>query len=368
MSKNYYDLLGVKKDASQEEIKKAFRKLAHEHHPDKGNGNGDKFKEINEAYQTLGNPEKRRYYDQFGSAAGGFAGAGQPGGGFNYQDFARASGGNPFGGGFNQSNVHFDFDDLGDLGDIFGSFFGGARTNSRRQRGNDIEIELEVDFEEAVFGAEKIIDLSKIILCGHCGGGGAEPGSKISDCKTCGGTGRVVRQQQTIFGAFQSQSVCPDCRGEGRSYEKKCSRCGGSGTVHGNERIKVKIPAGIENGQRIKLSSQGEPAPKGISGDLYIQIRIKPAEKFHRQGNNILTTEHLSLKQAILGDKIQVDTVDGPVSLKIPAGTQSHSEFRLKNKGVPYLGSRGRGDHLVKVVVDIPRNLDRKTRKLLEEL
>lgn len=369
MAKDYYNILGVKKDASQEEIKKAFRKLAHEHHPDKGNGNGDKFKEINEAYQTLGNPQKRKQYDQFGSAAGGFSGAGGPGGGFNYQDFARAQGGNPFGGGFSQGNVHFDFGDMGDLGDIFGSFFGGgARQSSRRQRGSDIEAELEINFEEAVFGTEKTIDLSKTVLCDRCGGNGAEPGSKISDCKTCGGTGRVIRAQQTIFGTFQSQTVCPDCRGEGKSYEKKCSKCGGVGTIHGSEKIKVRIPAGIEDGRSIKLSGKGEPAPRGVSGDLYIRVRVQADRKLRRQGNNILTIEHLSLKQAILGDKIQVDTVDGPVSLKIPAGTQSHSEFKLKNKGVPYLGSRGRGDHIVKVIVDIPRGADKKMKRLLEEL
>ncbi len=366
MPRDYYDILGVKKDASQEEIKKAFRKLAHEHHPDKGNGNGDKFKEINEAYQTLGNENKRRQYDQFGQS---FSGAGGPGGGFNYQDFARAQGNNPFGGGFNQSNVHFDFGDMDDLGDLFGSFFGGgARQSSRRQRGSDVEVDLEIDFDEAVFGVEKILDLSKRVLCDNCGGTGAEPGSKIVDCKTCGGTGRVVRSQQTIFGAFQSQSVCPDCRGEGKKYEKRCSKCGGGGVVHGSEKIKVKIPAGINSGQSIKLSGQGEPAPKGVSGDLYIRVRVKASRKFQRQDNNILTTEHLSLKQAILGDKIEVETVDGPVALKIPAGTQSHTEFRLKNKGIPHLGGRSRGDHIVTVIVDIPRNADRKMKKLLEEL
>lgn len=365
MGKDYYQILGVKKDATQDEIKKAFRKLAHEHHPDKGNGNGDKFKEINEAYQTIGNAKKRQQYDQFGSSFPG----GQGPGGFSYEDFARSQGNNPFGqGGVNQGNVHFDFGDMGDLGDIFGSFFGGGQGRSRSARGSDVQIELDIDFEEAVFGISKTLDLAKRILCDHCSGNGAEPGSKINTCKICGGSGQIAKTQQTVLGSFQTQSVCPDCRGEGKQFDKKCSQCSGQGIVHGSEKIKVKIPAGIESGQSIKLPGKGEPATKGISGDLYINIRVKPSKKFKREGINILSDHHLSLKQVILGDKIQVETVDGPVNLKIPAGTQSHIQFKLRDKGVPNLRGRGRGDHLVTVIVDIPRNISRKQKKAIEEL
>jgi len=362
MAKDYYEVLGVNKSATQDEVKKAFRKLAHEHHPDKGNGNADKFKEINEAYQTLNNPQKRKQYDQFGQSFGGAQGSG----GFNYQDFARAQGGQ--GGGFSQSNVHFDFSDMGDLGDMFGSFFGGSRGGTRTARGSDVQVEINIDFEEAVFGVEKIIDLTKRVTCDKCSGNGAEPGSKISDCKTCGGSGRVVRAQQTILGNIQTQATCPDCQGEGKKYEKKCSQCHGTGIVHGSEKIKVQIPAGIETDQSIKLSGKGEPAPKGVAGDLYININVSSSRKFTRVRNDILSGLNISLKQAILGDKIEIETVDGPVSLKIPAGTQSHTDFRLKSKGVPYLRSRGRGDHIVKVVVDIPRSVSRKQKKFLDEM
>lgn len=364
MAKDYYDILGVSKSASQDDIKKAFRKLAHEHHPDKGNGNADKFKEINEAYQTLGNEGKRKQYDQFGQSFG-HGGAN----GFNYQDFARQQGGNPFGqGGFSQGGVNFDFGDLGDLGDIFGSFFGGGGSRKQSTRGRDIEMEMTIDFEEAVFGTEKNIDLAKKIVCDRCGGNGAEPGSKVNTCKTCGGRGRVSKIQQTIFGNFQAESVCPDCHGEGQSYEKKCSQCHGSGTVSGSEKIKIKVPAGIVAGQSIKLTSKGEAGPQGHNGDLYIRVKIHASREFKREGDEILTEEHISVKQAILGDKIEVETVDGPVRLKIPEGTQSHSKFRIREKGVPHLNRRGRGDHIVEIIVDIPRGLSRAKAKQLEDL
>jgi len=360
MSNDYYKILGVDKNASQDEIKKAFRKLAHQHHPDKGGGDDTKFKEANEAYQTLGNEQKRKQYDQFGSAGGA--------GGFNYSDFANAQGGSPFGsGGFSQGNVNFDF---GDLGDLFGGMFGGSRGGGSGQqtRGASIETELSIDFEESVFGVEKNINLSKKIICDHCKGNMAEPGSKINTCKKCGGSGKISSVQQTILGTFQTQSVCPDCRGEGKSYEKKCSKCGGSGVEYGNEQIKIKIPAGIENGQQIRLTGKGEPSPRGIAGDLYINIIVKPSKKFKRVGDNIRSDYHISIAQASLGDKVEVETVDGNVSLKIPAGTQSHTEFKLSDRGVPHLRARGRGDHLVKVIVDIPRGLKRKEKKILEDL
>jgi molecular chaperone DnaJ len=354
MAKDYYDILGVDKSASQDDIKKAFRKKAHEHHPDKGNGNADKFKELNEAYQTIGNENKRKQYDQFGSAGGP--------GGFNYSDFSGARGGSPFG----QGGVNFDF---GDLGDLFGGMFnGGGGGRTEQARGASIETELPISFEESVFGVEKMLNLSKRIVCSTCQGNGAEPGSKVNTCKKCSGSGKVSSVQQTILGTFQSQSVCPDCSGEGKSYDKKCSKCSGSGVEYGSEKIKIKVPAGIENGQQIRLTGKGEASPKGIAGDLYINIRVNPSSKFKRQLDDIRSDYHLSISQASLGDKVEVSTVDGPVTLKIPAGTQSHTEFKLSGKGVPHLRVRGRGDHIVRVLVDIPKGLNRKQRKLLEEL
>lgn len=366
MAKDYYEVLGVSKNASQEEIKKAFRKKAHEYHPDKKTGDDKKFKEVNEAYQTLGNETKRKQYDQFGQSFG----SGNAGGGFNYQDFARQQSGNPFGqGGFSQGGVHFDFGDMGDLGDIFGSFFGGAGPRSQRtSKGQDVEVELVLEFTEAVFGIEKIIDLQKRVVCDRCGGNGGEPGAKINTCKTCGGSGRVTRVQQTILGNFQTQTACQTCGGEGKTYEQKCTECSGKGVIYGSERIKISIPAGIEDGQSIRLSGKGEPNPSGLDGDLYVRVKVKSDKRFIRKGDNVYSQIYLSLKQAILGDKIDVETVDGPVKLKIPAGTQSHTEFKLKDKGVPHLHSRGRGDHLVKVIVDIPRSLSRSQRKVIEEL
>ena len=361
MAQDYYKTLGINRSASAEEIKRAFRKMAHEYHPDKKTGNADKFKEINEAYQTLGNEDKRRQYDQFGQT---FSGDSRPGG---------AYGGNPFGqgfGGYSQGNVNFDFGDAGDLGDIFGSFFGGGMSSGRSgpRRGADLQTELTIDFREAVFGAEKTIELSKQIVCDICGGSGAEPGSKIVSCSTCGGSGRIVKMQQTILGNFQTQTVCPDCHGTGKKPEKKCHKCHGNGHVKGEEKIKVTIPPGIDDGQSLRLSGKGEAGEGGHQGDLLIRIRVRPDKKFLRDGFNIHTTYHLSVKQAILGDKVEIETVDGLVTLKIPEGTQSQTKFKLREKGVPHLQSRGRGDHIVETIVNIPKNLSRGDRKLLEQL
>lgn len=359
MAQDYYKTLGVNKSASADEIKAAFRKLAHEHHPDKKTGNNDKFKEINEAYQVLGNTEKRQQYDQYGQTFSG-AGSGPTGGGFN-------SGGNPFGGqgfgGFSSGGVNFDF---GDLGDAFGSFFGGGSPQSGR--GQDLETEIGLEFEESVFGAEKELNLNKQIACDKCHGSGAEAGSKIISCKTCGGSGRVVRMQQTILGNFQSQATCSDCHGQGKKPEKACTKCQGSGHARGQEKIKVIIPAGISDGQSVKLTGKGEMGERGQAGDLYIRVRVRSNKNFVRLGDDILSEAHINLKQAILGDKIKVKTVDGDVDLKIPEGTQSRTKFRLKGKGVTHLRSHGRGDQIIDVVVDIPKNLSRNQRKLLEQI
>jgi molecular chaperone DnaJ len=362
MSKDYYKVLGVDKSASQDDIKKAFRKLAHEHHPDKKGGDEAKFKEINEAYQVLGDQNKRAKYDQFGSAFE----HGQAGGGFHgFEGFRDFSG---FTEGFN-----INMDDLGDMfggiGDIFG--FGGTRSRGGRRasRGNDIEVSLTIDFMEAVFGVEKEIGLNKIVKCEKCKGEGAEPGAKVETCKVCGGRGKTTRVQRTIFGQMQVEMGCSDCSGEGKTYSQKCSKCSGRGVVKETVNFKVKIPAGIDDGGVIRLSGQGEAGEKGASaGDLYMHIRIRKDSRFERQGNNILTQVFINFTQAALGDKIDIETVDGTVKLKIPEGTESGTVFRLRGHGIPNLQGRGRGDHLVEVKIRTPKNLSRKQKEMLKEL
>jgi len=358
MSKDYYKILGVDKSASKDEIKKAFRKLAHQHHPDKGNGNADKFKEANEAYQVLSNDEKRAQYDQFGSAFS----SGQNGGG-GFSGFEGFSG---FGGG----GININMDDLGDMvGDMFN--FGGRRSRGSYgpQRGRDMEVALEIDFKEAVFGIEKELKLNKLVSCEKCNGNGAEPGTTIKTCSECNGTGQVKRTQRTILGTIQTATVCPTCKGQGKKPEKVCSKCNGSGVVSGVNNIKVKIPAGIDNNEVIKLSGQGEAGRNGgQSGDLYIHAKVKASYKFKRQGYDIYTKEDISFKQAALGDKIDVETIDGDVKLKIPAGTQTGTMFKLRGKGIQKLRGFGKGDHFVEAIARTPENLTRAQRKVLEEM
>ncbi len=364
-NQDLYEILGVTKSATQDEIKKAYRKLAHKYHPDKQGGDEKKFKEINSAYQVIGNEQKRKQYDQFGQ---NFNQAGGQGGGMNWEDFAKAQGGagGPFGGGFNQQNVEFD------MGDIFGDLFGfGKRSGGRRQQtqGNDIQTEMEVEFREAVFGAEKLVDLYKYKICDRCDGDGAEPGSEVETCKTCHGKGQVDRVQQTILGAFRTAAVCPECGGEGKIITKKCTKCGGEGRVKESEKMKIKIPAGINDGETIRLSGKGEAGEKGtVPGDLFIAMRVNQDPNFNREDDNIISELNISFSQAALGDKIKVNTLDGEVVLKIPSGTQSGKVFKLSGKGVPHLRTRGRGDHLVTINVLTPTKLNRQQKKLLEEL
>jgi len=350
MGKDYYQILGVNKNASAEEIKKAFRTLAHQHHPDKAGGNEQKFKEINEAYQVLGDPEKRQKFDQFGSAA--FDGAqGFPGGG----GF----------GGFSQGGVNFDF---GDLGDIFGGAFGfgGGRQTQRASRGRDLQVDLTLTFEESVFGATKDVTLSKTEACERCGGIGAEPGSKMKQCSTCNGAGYQVRVQRTILGAIQSKVECEACHGEGEQAEKKCSQCNGSGLEKKRKTLSVDVPAGIEDGNSLRLTGQGEAIKSGRSGDLYIRLRVKPDSRFVRDGYDLRSEAAVGFTMAALGGEIEVETVDGKVELKITAGLQSGTELRLRGKGVGHNGRRG--DHIVTIRVITPKNLSKKQRELLETL
>ena len=369
MSKDYYNILGVNKNASQDEIKKAFREKAHKFHPDKQGGDEAKFKELNEAYQVLGDQKKRAQYDQFGSTFEQAQGQGGFSGFEGFRDFSGATNG-----------FNINMDDLGDifggLGDVFG-FSGGGSRRQRTRRGSDIQVMLSIDFSEAVFGVEKEIGLKKTVKCSKCHGEGREPGAEVITCKTCGGKGRVIRVQRTILGNMQMQMECEACHGEGKSFKEKCSACRGAGLVQEIVNLKVKIPAGIDNNETIRLSGQGEAAVKGAQpGDLYLKIRVNADRRFERDGVNIKSRAQINFSQAALGDKIEIVTVDGPVDLKIPEGTQSGKVFILRDKGVPHLNGRGsfggaqgrRGNHLVEVIVKTPTGLSRKQREQLKEL
>ena len=356
MSKrDYYEVLGVGKDASADEVKKAFRRAAIQHHPDKEGGNEEKFKEVNEAYEVLKDPSKRQRYDQFGHAGVGSS---------------AASDGNPFGGGFGGQgqNVHFDFGDLG-LGDIFENFFGGGqqRGGPRQARGRDVETRVEVSFEDAVFGTEAELRLDIEDTCEHCKGTTTEPGTELKACDNCHGSGQVTNVMRTIFGNIQQAGPCPTCKGTGKVPEKVCSVCHGKGTQRKSRIVTLKIPAGIDDGATIRLREHGEAVANGPKGDLYVNIRVKPHKKFVREGDLILSQEHLSMVDAALGTEIDVATVDGEVRMKIPAGTQSGTDFKLSNHGVPHLQGTTRGSHIVTIVVDTPDKLSKRQRELLEE-
>ncbi|HEY8999635.1 MAG TPA: molecular chaperone DnaJ [Candidatus Saccharimonadales bacterium] len=358
--RDYYEVLGVGKDASADEIKKAFRRAAIQHHPDKEGGDEAKFKEVNEAYEVLKDPSKRQRYDQFGHAGVGGS--------------AASDGGNPFGGGFNGfggaggQNVNFDFGDLG-LGDIFGSFFGGGNAGGRGQqaRGRDVETKVDISFEDAVFGVEHEVHLNIDDTCEHCKGTTVEPGSELKTCDECKGSGQIVNVMRTVFGNIQQAAPCPKCRGTGKVPEKVCTVCKGNGTQRKNQSITLKIPAGIDDGATIRLRERGEAVANGPKGDLYVHVRVRPHKKFTREGDLILSEEHVSMVEASLGTEIDVETVDGAVRMKVPAGTQSGTDFKLSSHGVPHLRGSTRGAHIVTVVVETPTKLTKKQRELLEE-
>lgn len=353
--RDYYEVLGVAKDASPDEIKKAFRRLAVQYHPDKEGGDEAKFKEVNEAYEVLKDSSKRQRYDQFGHAGVG----GSSGGG---------AGGNPFEGfgGFQGQNINFDFGDLG-LGDIFGSFFGGGRPRGAREaRGRDVETNVEISFEDAIFGTEVDVQLNLEDTCDHCKGTTAEPGHELKTCDQCGGSGQVVQVMRTIFGDIQQAAQCPKCKGKGKIPEKECTVCHGKGTKAGKQTIGLKIPAGIDDGATIRLREHGEAIANGPKGDLYVNVRVKPHKHFTREGDLILSEEHVNMVDAALGTEIDVATVDGPIKMKVPAGTQSGTDFKLSGHGVTHLKANGRGAHIVTIVVDTPTKLSKQQEELLE--
>jgi molecular chaperone DnaJ len=352
MSKrDYYEVLGVGKSASADEIKKAYRQAAVKHHPDKEGGDEAKFKEINEAYDVLKDAQKRQRYDQFGHAGVG----GASGGGY---------GGNPFEG-FQGQNVNFDFGE--GLGDIFGQFFGGGGRQRTPQRGRDVEVSLQLTFEEAIFGIETNIDLDMDSECTHCKGTTVEPGHDMKTCPTCKGAGQQTRVMNTMFGAIQQTVTCETCDGRGKIPEKVCTVCHGKGTERRRQTIKLKVPAGIDDGATIRLTGRGEAIGIGQKGDLYVHIRVKAHKHFTREGDIILSDEHVPMVDAALGTEIDVETVDGTVRMKVPAGTQSGTDFKLSGHGVPHVNSERRGPHIVNIIVDTPSKLSRKQRKALED-
>jgi molecular chaperone DnaJ len=351
MSKrDYYEVLGVSKTASADEIKKAFRRAAVQHHPDKEGGNEEKFKEVNEAYDVLKDAQKRQRYDQFGhDGVGGSGGGG--GGGNPFEGFGGAQG--------------FDFGD--GLGDIFSQFFGGGGRQQAPQRGRDVEVTLQLTFEEAVFGLETSIDLDIDDECPHCHGTTVEPGHDMKTCPTCQGSGQQTRVMNTMFGAIQQSVVCPTCHGRGKIPEKECTVCHGKGTQRKKQSIKLKVPAGIDDGSTIRLSGRGEAITDGQKGDLYVNIRVKAHKQFTREGDIILSEAHVGMVDATLGVEIDIETVDGTVRMKVPAGTQSGTDFKLSGHGVPHMNSDKRGPHIVNIVVDTPTKLSKKQRELLEQ-
>ncbi|HAM81331.1 molecular chaperone DnaJ [Ornithinibacillus bavariensis] len=344
--RDYYEVLGLEKSASKEEIKKAYRKLARQYHPDvnKEADAADKFKEVKEAYETLSNDQKRAQYDQFGHAG--------------------MNGGQGFGG-FGGSA------DFGGFGDIFDMFFGGGgrrRDPNAPQQGADLQYTMILDFEEAIFGKETDISVPKEEKCDTCHGSGAKPGTKAETCSHCHGSGQLNTEQNTPFGRVVNRRVCHYCNGTGKIIPEKCATCGGKGTVKKNKKIHINIPAGIDDGQQIRIAGKGEPGKNGgPAGDLYVVIQVRNHDFFTREGDNIFCELPLTFAQAALGDEVEVPTVHGKVKLKIPAGTQTGKTFRLKGKGAPNVRGYGQGDQHIKVRIVTPTNLTERQKDILRE-
>ena len=350
--RDYYEVLGVSKNATEQELKRAHRQLAKKYHPDvnKEAGAEEKFKEVQEAYEVLTDPQKKSTYDQFGHAGmDGMGGAGGFGGGFG-------------GGG--------GFEDIfeGMFGGGFGGFGGGGRQTNGARRGADLEKSLIITFEEAAFGATKEISVNREEECTKCAGSGARSKDDVKTCGRCSGSGRVIGVQNTILGRIQTQTVCPTCNGDGKEVTHKCDRCHGRKTLNKKKTIEVKIPAGINHGQQIRLSGQGEAGTNGgPAGDLYVSFRMQPHDFFTRDGYDLRCEVPVTFSQAALGDEIEVPTLDGKISLKIPAGTQPETEFRLKGKGIKNIGRELYGSLYVKVKLTVPKKLNSRQRTLLEE-
>lgn len=353
MSKDYYNILGVDKKASKEDIKKAFRTLAHKYHPDKKGGDEAKFKEVNEAYSVLSDDKKRSEYDTYGRAFGnGGPGAGQGAGGFEGFDFSQFTGANGQG---------FDF------GDIFSDFFGGGRRSPQGRRGRDISVDTELTFEESVFGVERKILLNKTSTCTVCSGTGGAPGTEFISCKTCSGRGKIRETRGTILGSFTTERVCDTCLGKGKTPKEKCKECHGHGVTKKDHEISVKIPAGIENGEMIRLTGMGEAVAGGTPGDLYIKIHVQRHPTFRKEGLNLLMDLSIKISESLLGGERMIKTLDGDISVKIPERISFGEILRIKGKGVP--SERGkRGDILIRVSIETPNKLTKEAKRLIEDL
>ena len=360
MSKNYYSVLGVDKTAAKEEIRKAYKKLALKYHPDRAPADKkkeyeEKFKEINEAASALGDEKKRQQYDQFGSA-----------------DFQGGSQGSHQGSqqGFDYSDIMSQFRSgaFGDFGDVFDQIFGGSgrRNSSRARKGSDLLYETEISLEDAAKGASKTIPLNKLEYCSECQGKGAH---KFESCHHCHGSGYVKQTQRTPFGIFQQTGPCPYCHGKGELSQDSCSTCGGDGLVRKRKEIEVTIPAGIQSGMRLRVTREGEVGENGgPSGDLYVQVSVSEHQYFKRKGDDLQITIPISYSQAVLGDLIEVPIIGGTAELKIPAGTDSETIFRMKDKGMPHVQSSGRGDQMVKVKIEVPKKMSKKQKDLISQL
>ena len=350
--RDYYEVLGVEKSATEDELKKAYRKLAKKYHPDANPGDqeaAEKFKEASEAYSVLSDPQKRQQYDQFGHAAFEQGGAG----GFSGFDFTGAG--------------------MGDIfGDIFGDLFGGGRSSRASRngpmRGANIRTAVSISFEEAVFGCEKQLELNLKEPCAECGGTGAKKGTQPETCKRCGGTGRVISRQQSIFGMMQTETACPECGGTGKVIKEKCPECRGSGFITKKTKIDLSIPAGIDDGMSVRIRDKGEPGVNGgPRGDLMVEVRVAPSKDFTRDDTNLYSVAPISFSKAALGGKVRIKTVDGEVEYEVKPGTQTNTRIRLRGKGVPYVHNRQkRGDHYVTLVVEVPEKLNREQKRALQ--
>lgn len=350
---DYYETLGVSRDASEEEIKKAYRSLAREYHPDVNHEPGaeEKFKEINEAFRVLGDSERRAQYDRFGHDAFKNGGMGQGFGGFGFEDLGDIFG---FGG----------FEDL--FGDMF--YGGGAAQRSRPRKGADLRYDITIDFKEAAFGTEKTIEFNRTEICSHCHGNRAEPGTPIKTCPDCNGTGQVRTVSRTAFGQIQTNRICSRCNGEGKTHEKACTACNGQGTIRRKNKLNVKIPAGIDNGQIVRIPEKGEAGSHGGPyGDLQLFVRVRSHKLFTREGNDVICEIPITFVQAALGDEIEVPTLEGMVKMRIAEGTQNGRLMRLRGKGIPDVRGFGRGDQLVKIKVITPTKLTNKQKQILRE-
>ena len=356
MAKDYYEILGVAKGASRDEIKKAFYKMAHKYHPDKKGGNETKFKEVNEAYQVLSDDDKRSKYDQFGSGFEGFSakgGSAWGGEGFDFSNFAQ---------GFQNGDMEFD------LNDIFSDFFGGGMSGRRAaRRGRDISTEIQISFADAIFGTNRKILITKTSNCSECHGSGAKAGTKMETCKHCNGQGRIREAKKTIFGTIANTKICDTCYGTGEIPKEICEKCKGKGVLRREEEVSIVIPMGIRDGEMIRMTGYGEAIARGTAGDLYIKINVIPHPVFKRDGHDLTMNLNLKLSDALLGAKYPVQTLDGEIEVTIPEGVGINEILRVRGKGVPV--SRGkRGDLLIKLHIKLPDKLSRKAREIIEEL